>query len=357
MKKIGVMTSGGDCSGLNAAIRAVTLRACDLGFQVLGFRQGSIGLLNRDYVNLTPKKVFYDCLMKGGSFLGSINKGNPFQYLTDDGSTIDVSAEMAASYKALGLDVIISIGGDGSFSIMNSLMKKFQMNVIGIPKTIDNDLSSTDYAIGYSTSVQVISDSIDKLQTTAESHQRILVVQVMGRDAGHLALSGGIAGGADIILIPEIPYSINIISAHLKKVFKSQKKFAIVVVSEAIKTMDGQSVMVMDEINNRPRYDGSAAYIANLIEKHTGLETRPVVLGHLQRGGSPNAFDRVLASQMGVYAVNLAVQNEFGQVVVFQNNAITHVPMEHTINTYNHVNVQGQLVQTARGLGICLGDA
>lgn len=357
MKKIGVMTSGGDCSGLNAAIRAVTLRACDLGIQVLGFRQGSIGLLNRDYVNLTPKKVSYEYLMKGGSVLGSINKGNPFQYLTDEGVHIDVTAEIAASYKALDLDVIISIGGDGSFSIMHSMMKRFDMNVIGIPKTIDNDLSCTDYAIGYSTSVQVISDCIDKLQTTAESHQRIIVVQVMGRDAGHLALAGGIAGGADIILIPEVPYSMNVIAAHLKKVFRSQKKFAIVVVSEAIKTVDGSSVMVMDEVNNRPRYDGSAAYIANLIERHTGLETRPVVLGHLQRGGSPNAFDRMLASQLGVYAVDLALQEKFGQVVVTQNNTITHVPIEHTINTYNHVNVHGNLVHTARGLGICLGDA
>lgn len=357
MKKIGLMTSGGDCSGLNAAIRAVTLRACDLGIQVLGFRQGSIGLLNRDYTNLTPKKVSYDFLVKGGSALGSINKGNPFQYLTDDGVHIDVTAEIAASYKALELDGIISIGGDGSFSIMNSLMKKFDIKVIGVPKTIDNDLSCTDYAIGYSTSVQVITDCIDKLQTTAESHQRVIVVQVMGRDAGHLALAGGIAGGADIILIPEIPYSMSIIASHLKKVYRSQKKFAVIVVSEAIKTLDGTSVMVMDEVNNRPRYDGSAAYIAKLIEQHAGLETRPVVLGHLQRGGSPDAFDRVLAAQMGVYAVDLALQNNFGQVVVFQNNSVTHVPMEQTINTYNQVNIHGHLVHTARGLGICLGDA
>lgn len=357
MKKIGVMTSGGDCSGLNAAIRAVTLRACELGVQVLGFRQGSIGLLNRDYINLTPKKTSYDFLTKGGSVLGCINKGNPFQYPTDDGTQIDVSAEIAASYEALGLDGIMSIGGDGSFSIMHSLMRKFHLNVIGIPKTIDNDLSCTDYAIGFSTSVQVVSDSIDKLQTTAESHQRIIVVQIMGRDAGHLALAGGIAGGADIILIPEVPYSVNVVAAHLKKIFRSQKKFAIVVVSEAIKTMDGTAVTVMDEVNNRPRYDGSAAYIASLIEKHTGFETRPVVLGHLQRGGSPNAFDRLLASQMGVYAVDLGMQGKFGNVVVTQNNMITHVPMEQTINTYNTVKVQGQLVHTARGLGICLGDA
>jgi 6-phosphofructokinase 1 len=334
MKKIGVMTSGGDCSGLNAAIRAVTLRACDLGIQVLGFRQGSIGLLNRDYVNLTPKKVSYEYLMKGGSVLGCINKGNPFQYLTDEGVHIDVTAEIAASYKALDLDAIISIGGDGSFSIMNSLMKKFDMNVIGIPKTIDNDLSCTDYAIGYSTSVQV-----------------------MGRDAGHLALAGGIAGGADIILIPEVPYSVNVISAHLKKLFRSQKKFAVVVVSEAIKTVEGATVMVVDEVNHRLRYDGSAAYIANLIEQNTGLETRPVILGHLQRGGSPNSFDRLLASQMGVYSVDLAVQKKFGHVVVCQNNTITHVPIEQTINTYNHVNVHGNLMHTARGLGICLGDS
>lgn len=357
MKKIGVMTSGGDCAGLNAAVRAITLRACDLGMQVLGFYEGSVGLLNRDYITLTPKKTSYDFLTRGGSVLGCISKGNPFQYPIEDGTQIDVTAEIIASYEALGLDAIISIGGDGSFSIMHSLMKKFDMNVIGVPKTIDNDLSCTDYAIGYSSSVQVISDCIDKLQTTAESHQRVIVVQAMGRDAGHLALAGGIAGGADIILIPEIPYSMGVVASHLKKVFRSQKKFAIVVVSEAIKRMDGSAVMVIDEINNRHRYDGSAAYVAGLIEQHTGLETRPVVLGHLQRGGGPNAFDRLLASQLGVYAVDLAAQEKYGQVVVFQDNKITHVPMEQTINTYNHVDVHGQLVHTARGLGICLGDA
>jgi ATP-dependent phosphofructokinase / diphosphate-dependent phosphofructokinase len=357
MKKIGIMTSGGDCAGLNAAIRAVTLRACDLGAQVLGFRQGSVGLLKRDYIQLTPKKVTYDLLTKGGSFLGCINKGNPFHYPTDDDGAIDVSAEIGASYKALGLDVIVSIGGDGSFSIMSSLMKKFKMNVIGVPKTIDNDLSCTDYAIGYSSSVQVIANALDNLQTTAESHQRIIVVQTMGRDAGHLALEGGIAGGADVILIPEISYSIDVVASHLKKIMRSQKKFAIVVVAESIKTAEGKAVTVLDEINNRQRYDGSAAYIASLIEKHTGFETRPLVLGHLQRGGGPNAFDRVLASKLGVFAADLAMQGTYGRVVVFENNVIKHVPIEETISTYNHVDVHGQLVHVARGLGICLGDA
>lgn len=357
MKKIGIMTSGGDCAGLNAAIRAVTLRACDLGAQVLGFKQGSVGLLRRDYVQLTPKRINYDFLTKGGSFLGCINKGNPFQYSTSEEGPIDVSAEIAASYKALELDVIVSIGGDGSFSIMNSLMKKFNMNVIGIPKTIDNDLSCTDYAIGYSSSVQVITNALDNLQTTAESHQRIFVVQAMGRDAGHLALEGGIAGGADVILIPEISYSMDVVCAHLKKIMKTQKKFAIVVVAEALKTMDGKSVTVLDQVNNRQRYDGSAAYISDLIEKMTGFETRPLVLGHLQRGGGPNAFDRVLASKLGVFAADLAMQGDYGKVVVFENNTIKNVPIEKTISTYNQVDVHGQLMHVARGLGVCLGDA
>lgn len=357
MKKIGIMTSGGDCAGLNAAIRAVTLRACDLGAEVIGFKQGSVGLLKREYVHLTPKKMTYDFLTKGGSFLGSINKGNPFQYPTNDSDSIDVSAEMAASYKELGLDVIVSIGGDGSFSIMSSLMKKFNMNVIGIPKTIDNDLSCTDYAIGYASSVQVISNALDNLQTTAESHQRIFVVQAMGRDAGHLALEGGISGGADVILIPEISYSMDIVASHLKKVMKSQKKFAIVVVAEALKTMEGKSVTVLDQVNGRTRYDGSAAYIADLIEQRTGFETRPLVLGHLQRGGGPNAFDRVLASKLGVFAADLAMQGLYGNVVVFEDNKVKHVPIEKTISTYNQVDIHGQLMHVARGLGICLGDA
>ncbi len=351
------MTSGGDCAGLNAVIRAVTLRASDLGAQVLGFRQGSLGLLKRDYVTLTPKKVSHDLFIKGGSFLGAISKGNPFQYATDDGAMLDITAEIAASYDTLDLDFIVSVGGDGSFSIMNSLRKKFNMNIIGIPKTIDNDLQCTDYAVGFSSSYQLISDCIDNLQTTAESHQRVIVVQAMGRDAGHLALAGGIAGGADVILLPEIPHSLDIITAHLKKVFRSHKKFAIVVVSESIKTQDGASLTVKDTLSGKSRYDGAAAYIATLIEAKTGLETRPVVLGHLQRGGGPNAFDRILASKMGVYAVDLGSKKNFGQVVVFANNSITHAPMEQTISSYCRVDPLGEMVYTARGLGICLGDA
>lgn len=357
MKKIGVMTSGGDCAGLNATIRAITLRASDLGAQVLGFRQGSLGLLKRDYITLTPKKVAVELLTRGGSCLGSISKGNPFQYATDDGALLDITAEIAASYKAMGIDFILSIGGDGSFSIMNSLMKKFDMNVIGIPKTIDNDLLSTDYSIGFSSSVQVITDCLDNLQTTAESHQRVLVVQAMGRDAGHLALAGGIAGGADVILIPEINYSLDIVAAHIKRIFKTLKKYAIVVVSEAVKTEEGHPMTIADPLSGKPRYDGAAAYIANLLSEKTGFESRPVVLGHLQRGGSPNAFDRILAAKMGVYAVDLAAKHQFGNVVIQSGNSITHVPMEHTISGYNKVNPHGEMVHTARGLGICLGDA
>lgn len=357
MKKIGVMTSGGDCAGLNAAIRAITLRATDLGAQVLGFRQGSLGLLKRDYVNLTPKKVSHEILSRGGSCLGCISKGNPFQYATDDGSLLDITAEIVASYEALDLDFIISIGGDGSFSIMNALMKKFNINVVGIPKTIDNDLSNTDYSIGFSTSVQMVTDCLDNLQTTAESHQRVLVVQAMGRDAGHLALAGGVAGGADVILIPEINYSLDVVASHIKKIFRSSKKHAIVVVSEAIKTEGGHSMTIADTLSGKPRYDGAAAYISNLLAEKTGFETRPVVLGHLQRGGGPNAFDRILASKMGVYAVDLAAKKQYGNVVVQNGDKITHVPMEKTISSYSKVNPHGEMVHTARGLGICLGDA
>jgi ATP-dependent phosphofructokinase / diphosphate-dependent phosphofructokinase len=356
VKKIGVMTTGGDCAGLNAAIRAVTLRAHSLGVEVLGFKYGSDGVVSRDYINLHPGVVTYEYLTRGGSVLGCMSKGGPLKYLNDDGVEVDIAALFAESYRALNLDCLITIGGDGSFSIMHSLVKRFRLNCIGIPKTIDNDLACTDISIGYSTSVQSIVDSIDKLQTTAESHQRIIVVQVMGRDAGHLALASGIAAGADIVLIPEIQYKKEVIAQHLNEIYSTGKKFAIVVVSEAIKREDGTSIMVRDFVNRRDRYEGAAHYICCLIESMTSLETRPVVLGHVQRGGSPIAIDRLLASQFGVHAVDLAMKQEYGRVVVLRNNTLSSTPIENTISAYNSVDLDSPLIYTARGLGLCLGD-
>lgn len=356
MKRIGIITSGGDCSGLNAAIRAITLKAVNqYGLQVYGFKKGTVGLLKREYINLTPHRVGAGLLARGGTILGAINKGNPFSYPIEEGVKRDISAEIVASCKAMQLDGLISIGGDGSFSIMNSLAQKYDLKFVGIPKTIDNDLSCTDFSIGFMTSVSVVSEAIDKLHSTAQSHERVMVVQVMGRDAGHLALYSGISGAADIILIPEIPYSLDVLKRRLKKIYK-QKRYAMIVVSEAVKTVSGTSATVENKLTHRERYDGIASYLANLIEEETHLETRSVVLGHIQRGGTPIPFDRIMASQMGVYAVDLAVNGLFGNVVVYQNNTLTHVPVADTINRYNKVDINSNIVQTARGLGICLGD-
>jgi 6-phosphofructokinase len=353
---IGVFTSGGDCCGLNAAIRAVTLKATSSGKRVFGFRFGSDGLIRKDFVELTPDVVSHSIFSRGGSFLGCMSKGGPLVYENDQGQHIDTVELFANAYKDLGLESIIAIGGDGSFSIMQAMMNRYGINVVGIPKTIDNDLGEMDISIGFSSGVQRIVESIDALHMTGESHQRTFVVQVMGRDAGHLALAGGIASAADIILIPEIAYTPSIVAEKLKSIYTSGRKSAIVVVAESIRNSDGSTMMVKDTVNNRERYEGAAHYLSGWIEETLGIESRPVVLGHVQRGGVPTAFDRILASQMGVTAVELALQHKYGTVVVLKNNKISYLPIQDTIKSYNAVELDSIMVRVARGLNICLGD-
>lgn len=357
-KRIGILTSGGDCAGLNAVIRAVALRAeLEYGWQVYGIKQGTIGLLKRpvDAEVIDIKRLDNALLRRGGTILGSTNKGNPFAYPMEDGSLKDRSYEMIDGVRELGLEALIGIGGDGSQAIMRKLTQQGGINYIGIPKTIDDDIGLTEHSIGYSTAVSVATEALDRLEPTAASHDRVMILEVMGRDAGHIALASGIAGGADIILLPEIPYTMQGIVTAVNRILNGGKNFALIVVSEAVKMEDGKPCSIKDS-EGRSRYGGISHYLADKISEETGAETRFTVLGHVQRGGQPVVEDRILAQAMGVYAVDLIKNGKFDRMVAWQNREITDVPLADAINAYQAVDVNGTLVRTARGLGISFGD-
>jgi 6-phosphofructokinase 1 len=355
--RVGVLTSGGDCAGLNAVIRAIVKRAA-LGYswQVFGIRQATHGLLSRpvDAVELTPDSVA-GILHLGGTLLGTTNRGNPFAYPAPCGGTVDRSVEIAAGYHAVGLDALIGIGGDGSLAILRRLAQTGSWNLIGIPNTIDNDIGSTERAIGFGTAVGVATEAVDRLHVTAASHSRVMVLEVMGRDVGHIALTAGIAGGADVILIPEIPYTLEAVSAKLEERRRRGRNFSIVVVAESVKGPAGETITYQDA-HGQSRYGGIGAMIAHEIAIRTGAETRVTVLGHVQRGGSPTPLDRVLASAFGVYAVDLIAARRFDRMVAWQNRGVVDVAIEEAIAHYQAVDPEDTLVHTARGLGITFGD-
>jgi 6-phosphofructokinase 1 len=291
----------------------------------------------------------------GGTILGTTNKGNPFEFPMPDGTKKDRSDEIIAGFKKLGLDAIVVIGGDGSFAIVGALARKGGINMIGIPKTIDNDLGITETSIGHDTAVMVATEALDRLQPTAASHDRIMVVEVMGRDAGHIALSAGIAGGADVILIPEVPYTVESVAQKIKDVKASGRNFALVIVSEAVTKADGSKFEMVYQ-GGEKRYGGIGHYIGETISDATGFETRVTVLGHVQRGGSPTYSDRLLASALGTKAVDLIAEGKYDRMVAWQHRQVIDVPIEDAIATYQQVDPEGALVRTARALGICLGD-
>ena len=357
-KKIGILTSGGDCAGLNAVIRAVTLRAIKkYDWEVIGIKQGTMGLIYRPvHANdLTIDDVDTNVLRRGGTILGTTNKGNPFAFPNGDGTFIDQSPQIIEGIKELGLDALIGVGGDGSMEILNRIMKKGGINFIGIPKTIDNDIGVTERSIGFSTAVGVATEALDRLQPTAASHDRAIILEVMGRDAGHIALHAGIAGGADIILMPEIPYKLKDIADKIKELFETGRNFALVVVAEAVKKENGESATITDS-NGRKRYGGISNYLSEKIEEMTGAETRFTVLGHVQRGCQPDAADRVLAAALGVRAVDLIAEEKFNRVVVWQNRTVKDVSIDEVIASYQGVDPNDTLVKTAKGLGIYVGD-
>ena len=346
VKKIGILTSGGDCAGLNAVIRAATLRAVnDYNWEIFGIKDGTLGLLSDplDVIKLTPSLFDGNLMRMGGTFLGTNNKGNPS------------TEKIIAGFKKLQLDALIGIGGDGSMKILQDLTLKGGINFVGIPKTIDNDVKDNELSIGYDTAVDVATNALDMLQPTAASHRRAMILEVMGRDAGHIALNAGIAGGADIILIPEIKYSFEGIIKKLNTMKKQDIQHSLIIVAEAVKKEDGTRVL-HKYMDGEQRLGGIGDYIAQELMKKTDVECRVTSLGHVQRGAPPTASDRILASAFGVYAVDLINQKKFDRMVAWKDRRVVDVPIDEGISTYKNVERHDSLVETALSLGIYIGD-
>ena len=354
MKKIGILTSGGDCGGLNAAIRSIFFRAKNkYGMTVFGIKNGTTGLVQRplDFIELNQKTFSGYLLKQGGTFLGTTNKGS----LKAKDKIVDQEKLLIDGYHQLGLDGLIIIGGDGSMSILQKIAKKGNLKIVAIPKTIDNDVGATDFSIGFDTAVNVATQALDNLHSTAVSHSRSMILEVMGRDAGHIALSSGIAGGADVILIPEIKYSIKGIINKLNEMKKRDVKHSLIVVAEAVKMENGKKV-IHEFKDGQKRLGGIGEYIANEIMSKTDIECRVTALGHVQRGAPPTANDRILASAFGVYAVDLLEKGKFDKMVAYKNRKIIDVTINEAIKTYKNVERNDPLVETALSLGIYIGD-
>ncbi len=358
-KRIGVLTGGGDCPGLNAVIRAVVKTAYnDYGWEVLGIEDGFEGLIQPGKVRpLTPADV-RGILPRGGTILGTTNRANPFHYEVEVNGEIkvfDVSDDVVRHAQVLGLDALIVIGGDGSLRIAYELMRK-GLPVVGVPKTIDNDLSATIITFGFDTAINTAMEALDRLHTTAESHHRTIILEVMGREAGWIALEAGIAGDADVILIPEIPYDIEAVVEKIVWRNRQGAKFSLVVVAEGAYPLGGEPIYQgVREIGGVKRLGGIGESVAQEIRERHASEVRVTVLGHLQRGGSPSAFDRILATRFGTAAVRLIADGRLGEMVALQGEGITAVPIAEAVEKQKLVSLQSDIVRTAFDLGICLG--
>lgn len=361
VKRLGILTGGGDCPGLNAVIRAVAKTSFHrYNLEVMGIVDGFGGMIENKCFLLDDGHVS-GILHRGGTILGTTNRDNPFRYPVgeENGKTIwgDVSDRAIANLEAMGIDALVVVGGDGSLNIGLELYKK-GIPVVGIPKTIDNDLSATDITFGFDTALHTATDAIDKLHTTAESHHRVMILEVMGRDAGWIALHSGMAGGADVILIPEIPFTYDSICRKIAERRLRGKKFSIAVVAEGATLPDG-SLVYQKEVADNPHHNklgGVAERIGRDIQEHCGVETRVTVLGHLQRGGTPTPFDRILGTRFGVKAVELAVNGEFGRMACLCSGAVQSVPLEDAVAQQKLVNPHGELVRAAKSVGITFGD-
>lgn len=364
MKKVLVLTGGGDCPGLNAVIRAIVKRAVQTGeWEVYGSLEAYNGVLQEPHeiIHLT-EDVVSGIYAKGGTIIKTTTKGGPFNWpvLNEQGvwESEDRSDWMIHELKELGFDAVISIGGDGSQRISQQLFEK-GLNIVGVPKTIDNDLAATDFTFGFQTAVEAATDAVDKLVTTAESHHRLMILEVMGRNAGWIALHSAIAGGAEVCLIPEIPYDIEIVKKRLEARYKNGKGFANVVIAEGAFPKDGTiTSRKSEEVGYKNVRLGGVAYQLSGQLKDVGFthDIREMVLGHLQRGGTPNPFDRVLASQFGVKAMEMVLDGDYGKMVVSRNNGIETVLLEEATEANKNVDPGSYLVKTARGLGISFGD-
>ena len=359
LKRIGILTGGGDCPGLNAVIRSVAKPAmAHFNSTVIGIIDGFEGLVEGRARELTPLDVS-GIIHQGGTILGTSNKGDPFHFPMGERTNIkivDASDQVLNTYRNLKLDVLIAIGGDGTMTIANKL-SGMGLNVIGVPKTIDNDLDATDITFGHDSARAVATEALDRLSTTASAHHRVMVMETMGRYAGWIALGAGVAAGADIILIPEIPFSWDkVYEAVLKR--SKGAKFSIVCVAEGAKPTGGDiSVKELDRKRTDPvRLGGIGELIAKNIEDETGQETRVTVLGHIQRGGSPTAYDRILATRFGAVALQAASRGEFGVMTSLQRNQVVTVPLKNAIGRQRLVPPDSQLVFIARAVGAVFGD-
>jgi 6-phosphofructokinase 1 len=353
--RLGILTGGGDAPGLNAVIRATVRTAERHGLESIGIFDGFEGLLEKRFRPFSSAFV-RDLIAKGGTVLGTSNRCNPFAYRLPDGSRIDRSTEVLDSAQEAGLDALVVIGGDGSLQIARLLAAK-GLALVGVPKTIDNDLSATDYTFGFWTAIEVATDALDRLRDTAESHHRVMILEVMGRDAGWIALHAGLAGAADVILIPEIPYRVAAVEAKVEERAARGQAFSLIVVAEGAMPEGGvAAVKVADAGDGHPRLGGAGERLAGDLAPRIEHEIRVTVLGHLQRGGSPVSFDRILATRMGCRAAELAAGGRFGLMVRLHQGVIGEVPLAEALDVPKRVDPEGQLVATARDVGIGFGD-
>jgi 6-phosphofructokinase 1 len=363
IRRIAINSGGGDAPGLNAVIRSVALGALNRNWEVVGIKCGYQGLLENDRELLLSlnRDAVKGIAHLGGTILGTTNRNDPFHFPVErDGKRVPVdrSSELVARFRELGIDALVALGGDGSMSIAQRLLERGLPRVIGVPKTIDNDLLGTDVTFGFATAVETTTEALDRLHSTAQAHRRVMVVEVMGRHAGWIGLHAGIAGGADVILIPEIPYRLECVFEKLHERYRRKREFAIVVVSEGAKEQGGEELYKRgkDAFHEHAVLGGVAERLTRQIENATGYETRSVVLGHLQRGGSPISFDRLLAQRLGCGAVRFLAESQESGMVALVGDEIRLVPFERVIGGIRGVDLGSDTVLTARQLGICLGD-
>lgn len=374
IKKVAILTNGGDAPGLNAVIRAITKSCEKKGVQVFAYIEGYKGLLNNEYIELSSNTNASGLLTKGGTIIGSSSSTNVFNYpveVNGEKQYVDYSDKCIANIKEAGFDCIFALGGDGTQKSARDFATK-GLNIIGIPKTIDNDVAHTEITFGYNTAVTVATDALDRLHTTAESHKRVMVLEVMGRYAGWIALESAIAGGADVALIPEIPFDYDVVAQSILRRKNKGKNFSLVVVAEGAAEKGGE--MTTKRIDKTSpdsiKLGGIGEQVAEELEKRTGIVSRATVLGYVQRGGTPTSFDRVLSTKYGAYAVHLALNGIFGVLVTMKDSKLSHVSLEDVVgdnkvigavsgNTketnIKRVNLDHDLIRTARSVGICLG--
>jgi 6-phosphofructokinase 1 len=359
-KRIGILTGGGDCPGLNAVIRGVVKGAIlNRGWEVIGIEDGFDGLLHPDRCRLLSLDDVRGILPRGGTILGTTNSGNPFAYPVGKKGKIelvDISGQVVTNVQKLGIEALIVVGGEGTLKIALELMKK-GVPAVGVPKTIDNDLMETDVTFGYNTAIETATYALDKLHTTAESHHRVMIMEVMGRYAGWIALESGMAGGADVVLIPEIPFRIEKVCQAINAKREKGGRYSIIVVAEGAYPFGGERIAREKECGDHPveRLGGIGDFVARAVGGCLDMETRVTVLGHLQRGGSPSTFDRCLGSRFGIKALELVACGEFGSMVALKGRKIVSVPIAKAVRKLNLIDPDGEMASCAEELGIMLG--